>query len=61
MWDEITYPSKVWDEITYPFQPSTVVPFEVWEWLSDFITHYHDCNGCNYSSMLGFKLNHACT
>ena len=48
-------PSKVWDVITYPFQNFNGYPVETWELISNFIAYNY--NGCNYLSMLGFKLN----
>ena len=32
--------SKVWDEITYPFPNFNACTVEVWEWISDFISHF---------------------
>ena len=32
-------PSKVWDEIIYPFPNFNGCSIEVWEWISNFITH----------------------
>ena len=32
--------SKVWDEITYPYPNFNGRTVEVWEWISNFITHY---------------------
>ena len=34
---------KVWDEITYPFPNLNVAILEVWEWISNFITHFTEC------------------
>ena len=33
-------PSKVCDEITHPFPNFNGTAIEVWEWISNFITHY---------------------
>ena len=46
----------MWDEITYPFPSFGGSPFEVWEWISDFIAHL--MMSVYYLSMLGLKLNH---
>ena len=42
---------KCWDEITHQFPNFNGLTVEVWEWINDL-------NGCNYLSMLGFKLIH---
>ena len=39
----------------YPFQNVDGANVEVWEWISNFVTHYAVCD---YLSMLGLKLNH---
>ena len=31
---------KVWDEITYPFPNFKGATIEVWEWISNFFTHF---------------------
>ena len=33
-------PSKVWDEITYPFPNFNGCTVEVWEWVSNFMSHF---------------------
>ena len=33
-------PSKVWDQIADPFQNFNGYTVEVWEWISNFITHF---------------------
>ena len=48
--------SKILDEITYPLPNFNGATVEVWEWISDFITHF--INGCNYLCMLELKLIH---
>ena len=45
---------KMQDEITYPFPNFTGANTEVWEWISNFITHFNWT--CDYLSMLGLKL-----
>ena len=47
--------SKVWDEITYQFTNVYCVTVEVWVSISNF--HLTHCNGCDYLSMQGLKLN----
>ena len=47
--------SKMWEEITYPFLNFIGATVEVYEWISNFIPQN---DGCNYLSMLGFKLIH---
>ena len=32
-------PSKMWDEITYQFPNFNGYTVEVWEWISNFISH----------------------
>ena len=33
-------PSKMWDEIMYTFPNFNSYTIEVWEWISNFITHF---------------------
>ena len=33
-------PSKVCDESTYPFLTFNGAAFDVWEWISNFISHF---------------------
>ena len=47
---------RVRGEITYPFPNFNGCTAEVWEWISKF--HLILYNGCNYLSVMGFKLNH---
>ena len=47
--------SKVYDEITFAFPYVKDATVKVWEWVSNFILHF---NGCNYLSILGWKLIH---
>ena len=32
--------SEVWDEITYPFPNFNGYTIEVWEWVSNIISHF---------------------
>ena len=41
----------MWDQITYPYQKFDDATFEVWTWISDFITHFSG----HRLSMLGLK------
>ena len=47
--------SKIWGEITYPFPNCNGCTLEIWEWISNLISHY---DWCNFLSMLELKLNH---
>ena len=49
-------PSKVWDKITYPFPNFNSCTVDVLG--MDKLFHPTLYNGCNYLSMLGFKLIH---
>ena len=33
-------PNKVWDELTDPFPNFNSATVEVWEWMSNFISHF---------------------
>ena len=35
------YHHKVWGEIIYPFPNFSDAAVEVWEWISDFISHFN--------------------
>ena len=48
--------SKLWYEITYPFLNFNSCTVEIWEWISDFISHF--IIDVIWLSMLGLKLNH---
>ena len=48
---------NVWYGITYPFPNFNGATVEVWEWISNFISHFTH-RACDYLSMLGFKLYH---
>ena len=39
-WTNNHMPSKVWNEITYPFPNFSGCTMEVWEWISNFISHF---------------------
>ena len=47
----------MWDEITYPFPYFNSVTVEVWEWISNFISHFYW--PCDYLSKVGS--NSSCT
>ena len=36
----IHMPSKVWDKITYQFPNLSGATVEVWQWISNFISHF---------------------
>ena len=38
-WINNHMPSKMWDEISYPFPNFNSYTVEVWEWISNFISH----------------------
>ena len=43
----------MWDEITYPFLNFNGATVEVWNWISNFISHFTEA--CYYVSMLEWK------
>ena len=47
--------SKVWDEINHQFPNFNGATIEVWDWISNFISHYWMYE---YLSILRLKLNH---
>ena len=48
--------SELWDKITHPFPNFSGTTVEVWELIINFIPPLY--NGCNYWSMMWFKLKH---
>ena len=40
IWVNNQKPDKVWDEITYPFSNFNCCSVEVWEWISNFTSHF---------------------
>ena len=53
-WISNLMPSKVWEEFIYPFLQQK----HHWSLGMDYSFHHIYYNGCNYLSMLGFKLIH---
>ena len=45
----------MWDDITSPIPNFNSATVEVWEWISNFISH---CSGYDYLSILGLNLIH---
>ena len=45
----------MWDEIANPFPNFNGAAIEVWEWISNLISHYRTCD---YLSMLGLMMIH---
>ena len=39
-WISNHMPNNVWDEIIYPFPNFNGATIEVWEWTSNFISHF---------------------
>ena len=39
-WISNHIPINVWDELIHPFPNSNSTAVEVWEWISNFITHF---------------------
>ena len=39
-WISNHWPSEMWDKITYPFPNFNGATVEVWEWISNFISHF---------------------
>ena len=50
----------MWDEITYPFPNFNGATVEVWEWITNLISHFMMgvISNSDLLSMLGFKLIH---
>ena len=65
-WDDLTLISawisnhihyKVWGEITYPFPNFNGATVEVWEWISNFISLYWECDFLSTLGLINVNKN----